>query len=74
MKIVQNKRTESDSESEEWEIEDKESDFESHDISERDGCYRLITTSPEGELNLHTDGELNTGEIKTENIKMENNV
>ena len=39
-----------------------------HDTSERNGCYRPITTSPEDELNLHTDGELNTGEIKTENI------
>ena len=69
LKIVQNKRTESDSESEEGEIEDVESDFENHDTSERDGCYRLITTSPEDELNFHTDGELNTGEIKTEIIK-----
>ena len=68
IKTVQNKKTESDSESEEGEIEDEESDFENHDTSERNGCYRPITTSPEDELNLHTDGELNTGEIKTENI------
>ena len=68
MKIVQNKRTESDSESGEGEIEEEESDFENHDTSERDGCYRPITTSPEDELNLHTDGELNTGEVKTENM------
>ena len=33
LKIVQNQRTESDSESEEGEIEDKESDFENHDTS-----------------------------------------
>ena len=65
---MQKKETESDSESEEGEIEDEESDFENHDTSERNGCYRPITTSPEDELNLHTDGELNTGEIKTENI------
>ena len=68
MKIVQNKRTESDSESREGEIEVEESDFENHDTSQRDGCYRPNTTSPEDELNLHTDGKLNTDEIKTENI------
>ena len=65
---MQNKKTESDSESEEGEIEGEESDFENHDTSERNGCHRPITTSPEDELNLHMDGELNTGEIKTENI------
>ena len=65
---MQNKKTESDSESEEGEVEDEESDFENHDTSKRNGCYRPITTSPEDELNLHKDGELNTGEIKTENI------
>ena len=74
MKIVQNKRTKSDSESEEREIEDEKSDFENHDTSERDGCYRPITTSPENELNLHTDGELNTGEIKTKNIIPDKNI
>ena len=68
LKFVQNKRTELDSESEEGEIEDEESDFENHDTSERDGCYRPVTTSPEDEINLHTDGQLNTGEIKTENM------
>ena len=52
----------------------KKSDLENHDTSERDGCYRPITTSPEDELNLHTDGELNTGENKTENISTENSV
>ena len=66
LKNVQNKKTETDTESEEGEIEDKESDFDNHDTSERDG-YRPITTSPEDELNLHTDGELLTGENK-ENI------
>ena len=74
LKIVQNKRTESDSESEEGEIEDEESDFENQGTYERDGCYRPITTSPEDELNLHTDGELNTGEIKTENTRTEKNI
>ena len=74
MKIVHNKRTELDSESEEGEIEVEESDFENHDTSERDGCYRPITTSLEDELNLHTDGELNTGELKTENIITDKNI
>ena len=37
------KRTESDSESEEGEIDDAESDFENHDTSQRDGCYPPIT-------------------------------
>ena len=73
LKIVQNKRTESDSESEEGDIEDEESDFENHDTSERDGCYRPITTSPEDELSLHTDGDLNTGEITTKNIVRRSN-
>ena len=67
LKIVQNKRTQSDSESVEGETEDKESDFENHDTSERDGCYRPITTSPEDELNLHKDGKLNTGGDKNRN-------
>ena len=53
LKIVQNQRTESDSGSEEGEIEDEESDFENHDTSEKDGRYKPITTSPEDELNLH---------------------
>ena len=62
LKIVQKQRTESDSESEEGEIEDEESDFENHDTSEKDGKYKPVTTSPEDELNLHTDGEINPGE------------
>ena len=70
LKLVQNKKTEADSESEEGEIEDEESDFENHDTSERDG-YRPITTSPDDELSLHTDGELITGENK-ENITTQN--
>ena len=65
-------RTETDTESEEGEIDDDESDFENHDTSEKDGVYRPVTTSPEDELNLHTDGELNTGEIKLENNTTEN--
>ena len=63
----QNQRTESDSESEEGEIEDEESDFENHDTSEKDGRYKPITTSPEDVLNLHTDGEINTGEKQANN-------
>ena len=72
LKIVQNQRTESDSESEEGEIEDEESDFENHDTSEKDGRYQPIATSPEDELNLHTDGEINTGEKQTNNKITEN--
>ena len=64
LKFIPNPRTRSDSESEEGEIDEDQSDFENHDTSEKDGCYRPITTSPEDELNLHTDGELNTGETK----------
>ena len=48
------------------EIEDEECDFENHDTSERNGCYRPITISWEDELNLHTDGEISSGDIKTE--------
>ena len=75
LKIIQNQRTESDCESEEGEIEDEESDFENHDTSEKDGRYKPITTSPEDELILHTDAEINTGEKQsndktTENEKM----
>ena len=70
LKIIPNKKIDSDSESE----EDKDSDFENPDTSERNGRYQPITTSPEDELNLHTDGELNTGEIKTENTVTEKNI
>ena len=73
-KIVQNKRTGSNSESEEGAIEDEESDSENNDTSERDGCYHPITTSCEEVLNFHPDGELNTGEIKTENLITDKNV
>ena len=65
LKIVQNQRNESESESEEGEIEDEESDFENHDTLENDGRYKPVTTSPEDELNLHTDGEINPGENQT---------
>ena len=58
---MQNKKTETYTESEEGEIEDEECDFENHDTSERHG-NRPFTTSLEDELNLHTDGELITGE------------
>ena len=64
LKIVPNQRTESDSESEECEIDDDESDFENHDTSEKDSCYRPVTTSPDDELNLQNDGEIITGEKK----------
>ena len=73
LKIIPNKKQDSDSESEKGEIEDEDSDFENPDTSERNGRYQPITTSPEDELNLHTDGELNTGEIKTENTVTEKN-
>ena len=72
LKIVPSQRTGTDTESEEGEIDDEESDFENHDTSERDGVYRPVTTSLEDELNPHTDGELNTGEIKLENNTTEN--
>ena len=72
LKIVPSQKTGTDMESEECEIDDDESDFENHDTSEKDGVYRPVTTSPEDELNLHTDGELNTGEIKLENNTTEN--
>ena len=71
-KIVQNQRAESDSESEEGEIEEEESDFENHDTSERNGKYKPVTTSPEDELNLHTDGEINPGENQINNKITEN--
>ena len=74
LKIIPNKKLDSDSESKEGEIEDEDSDFENPDTSERNGRYQPITTSPEDELNLHTDGELNTGEIKTENTVTEKNI
>ena len=51
LKIVQNE-AESDSESEEG---DEESDFENLDTSEKDGRYQQIATSPEDEIDLHTD-------------------
>ena len=69
---MQNQRTESESESEESEIEDEESDFENHDTSEKDGEYKPVTTSPEDELNLHTDGERNSGENQVNNTTTEN--
>ena len=69
---MQNQRTESDSESEEGEIEDEESDFENHDTSEKNGKYKPVTTSPEDELNLHTDGEINPGENQVNNKITEN--
>ena len=71
-KIVQNQRTESDSENEEGQIEDEESDFENHDTSKKDGKYKPVTTSPEDELNLHTDGEINPGENQINNKTTEN--
>ena len=74
LRIIPNKKLNSDSESEEGEIEDEDSDFENPDTSERNGRYQPVTTSPEDELNLHTDGELNTGEIKTENTVTEKNI
>ena len=45
----------------EEEGEDDESDFENYDTSEKDK-YKPNRTSPEDELKVHTDGEINTGE------------
>ena len=50
--IVQNKKAETGSESEAAEIEDKQSDFENHYTSEKDG-YRPIITTSEDELNFY---------------------
>ena len=69
---MRNQRNEFESVSEEGEIEDEESDFENHDTSERDGRYKPVTTSPEDELNLHTDGEINPGENQINNKTTEN--
>ena len=69
--IVQNKKTETDTESEEGSIEVEESDFDNHGTSERDG-YRPIRTLPKDELNLHTDVELLTGENKEIIARTEN--
>ena len=69
LKIVQNKNAETDNESEEGEKEDDESDFKNHD--EKDG-HRSISTSSEDELNLHTDGDLTTGETKEKIISTKN--
>ena len=70
-KKVENKKTGTDTENEEGEIENEERDFENHGTSERDRCWP-ITTSPEDELNLHTDGDLLTGEKKQSIITTEN--
>ena len=72
LQVVQNQRSQSDSESEEGEIDDEKSDFENHNSSEKDGRYRPITKSPEDELILHTDGEINPGEKQTHNKTTEN--
>ena len=42
------------------------------DTSEKNSCNRPVTTSPEDELNLHTDGEIDTGEKKLKNNTTEN--
>ena len=55
-----------ESESEEGEIEDQgESDFEREnpEKSKKNG-YNPIMTNSEDELNLHSDGEIQTGENK----------
>ena len=53
-------------------MEDENSDFENRDTSEQNGCCLPITTSPEDELNLHTDREIKSREIETENIRTKN--
>ena len=67
-------KTESDPESEEGERDEEESDFEDHDTFEKYGRYRPITKSPEDELNLHTDGEINSGEKQTNDKITENEI
>ena len=64
LKIVQNKRMESDSESDEGEIEDEGSDFEIHDTS--DGTVATDQSQPpQVELNIHTYGEIIKCDTKT---------
>ena len=56
------------SESEEREIGDhdeSDSEIENPDTCERKGC-KPITTNPEDEMKLYTDGEMHTGENKNE--------
>ena len=58
LKIVNNRKgPESESE---LEKEEEDSDFENHDTCGRNG-YKPLQASIEGEINLHTDGELNSG-------------
>ena len=65
LKMVQNRtrKSESESESEENEI-DEESDFEMENpgTSERNG-YKPISTNPDDELKLHSDGEMPAGDV-----------
>ena len=74
MKIIQNRtrKSESESESEEGEI-DEESDLEmdNPETSERNG-YTPISTNPDDELKLHTDGEMPTGENENKDLEFEN--
>ena len=74
MKIIQNRtrKSESESESEEGEI-DEESHFqmENPDTSERNG-FKPISTNPDDELKLHTDGEMPTSENETKYSETEN--
>ena len=74
MNIIQNRKRKSqwESESEEGEI-DEESDFgmENPHTSERTG-YKSISTNPDDELELHTDGEMPTGENENEYLETEN--
>ena len=74
LKIIQNRtrKPDSESESEEGEIDEK-SDFEveNPDTSERNG-YKLICTIPDNELKLHTDGEMPTGENENKCLETKN--
>ena len=74
--IIQNKKPDSDSESEEeGEIKDIKSEFENHETSLEPDGYRAITSNPENELNLHTDGESDTKNqmrMKTKKIRRSN--
>ena len=45
--------------------------MENPDTSERNG-YKRICTNPDDELNLHTDGEMPTGENENKYLETEN--
>ena len=72
LRVIRNRTRKSDTESEidEEEIGDRDesdSEMEIPDVSERNG-YELITTNPDDELKLHSDGELHTSQNKNKKL------